>query len=238
MAHQPAGAAYRSSPLPPPDFSAPLLPPHLELQAKLEDLSDQLGTRGMSDEGRIDINSSAGALTMAKNLASQDEPIKWFWTFDADGQPKLARFNPRKIRQPSAGLDDDEEGSNRVDYLLPPAGNRGLKLRPQGSLVPTTARESSSALDPTDELVAAQAPKWNAFGRLAPWTSGMTGPLSGQGEEEVGPSALAAGEEGEVGERRPRRGDREVSTTRSRLMCPSATEILTSLYASHRHRNR
>jgi hypothetical protein len=222
-----AGAAYRSAPPPPPEFTLPLLPPHLEVRPKMEGeqlLRDdgQDEERGVSDAGRLQIDSSTGALDVARSLAAGDEPTRWYWTFDGDGKPVLTRFNPNRITSnhmstsppPPEASTSATPGSARL--LFPPHGNRGFKLRsPSSSIQPSAASSSryqlTSAIPPDDELIVSQAPRWNAFGRLAPWTSGMTGPLTGQGEEEVGPQAWLGGDDGEVGERRPRRGDREVS---------------------------
>ncbi|CAO1634938.1 unnamed protein product [Sympodiomycopsis kandeliae] len=225
----PPGAAYRNAPPPPAEFAAPLFPPNLEVRPKTEqhnhpDVNIE-PERGVSDSGRLTIDTFRGAAAVAHSLGATDEPTRYYWTFDSDGQPQLTRFNPLKRPQ---GRSDPEAPHTSLSNPLPFSGNRGFKLKPntadhqnshksqdnndqsQGKSAPS-ATLLTHAVDPDDELVTSHAPKWNAFGRLAPWTSGMTGPLTGQGEEEVGPSAFGSAEEGDVGERRPRRGDRETN---------------------------
>lgn len=226
------GAAYRAGHLAPVEHLVPTLPAAHTYDARMT--QDGEPERGTSDAGRLHFDdhippiaststSGAAALSSATVTLSNDEPPVFFWAFDGEGKPVLTRT--RLDQQQLSPV--DASGSTSGSRPLPRAGNRGFKLRPHASLdvhhadfnVEPHRLRFDNAVDRNDDLITANAPKWNAYGRIAPWTSGATGPLTGQGEEEVGPSGMAAGEEGEVGERRPRRGDREVS-------CPVAVQFL------------
>ncbi|CAO1625055.1 unnamed protein product [Parajaminaea phylloscopi] len=190
-------------------------------------------SRGMDDSGRVhfddrgnEVPRPVGRAELLQRVApnaSQDEPPAFFWTFDEDGKPQVSKLSltasTADHEAPSAAASSSSSSSRRHPPP-PPIGNRGFKLRPIGSLddhtaaaAPLDSRRSrfDNSIAQDDELLTSHAPKWNAYGRLAPWTSGATGPLTGQAEEEVGSSGMVAGEEGEAGERRPRRGDRETN---------------------------
>lgn len=208
------GRAYRGGRVAPPEYLVPHPPPSYSYDARF--FKDGEPIRGVDDtdneNGRVvhPPRSRAAVQAAIAAMVSNDEPPAFFWVFDADGKPSIARLSIAKSQY---------FHQLRPDHNLGAAGNRGYKLRPLGSL---DAHHSEIGVEPNrlrfenavrqdDELITSHAPKWNAYGRLAPWVSGATGPLTGQGEEEVGPSGMVAGEEGEIGERRPRRGDREVS---------------------------